>query len=107
MGCTPIEACNPENFERIREYQKKYIREFERKNQQMWKYIEQDNVLIKNEKRQNKDSKLYDDKGVIVQNEYDDVYLVKKSNGKIVREHACQLRAFKNGDVGFTPKYIK
>ena len=83
----------------MREHEKNYAEEFKIKNKCKVFDVGQE-VLIKNEAKENKMDKEYKQHAVVVANEKRDVYLIRNNYGKILRRHGSQLRVWP-GNVGY------
>jgi hypothetical protein len=97
---SPNEAFRQENWNKILDFQKKYIQEFERKERKFEKLNVGDIVLLRNEHNKTKMSDVFSKRGVVIQRCGSDSYKVRTLNGNEYLRHALQLKLFKEGEVG-------
>ncbi|MGL5706922.1 MAG: reverse transcriptase domain-containing protein [Aeromonas sp.] len=94
IGMTPNEACKEENWSKVKVNEIKYKQEFEKRNKKEKKYEIGDRVLIKNEHRKTKMDDEFHKEGNVEKLVHENVYLIKDKDGKMIKRHASQLRAF-------------
>jgi hypothetical protein len=92
LGISPNDACKEENYNKIKEHEKKYELEFKRKNRKREILEENQKILIKNEFRKKKGDKRFFEKGTIARHLYGEVYEVKNNKGVFVKKHISQLK---------------
>lgn len=92
INMCPMEAMEEKNYEKVRETQEKYRKEFERKNLKLEQFREGDDVLIRNEFKTNKMDDAFQEKGMIKKILYKNAYEVITAKGKTIKRHGLQLK---------------
>lgn len=100
IGISPKEALNKDNYEKVREHQKNYAKEFGEFKRKKNHLKEGQKVLLRNELKTTKMDDSFKELGTIVSYEGNGIYKVKTNEGRELTRHDFQLREFYKGDVG-------
>lgn len=92
IGMSPNEAMLASNHLKVRLHEKKYIKEFNKRNKFTKKYKIGESVMLKNELKRKKTDKNFKETGKITKHLYGDVYEIRTDKGKVEKRHTSQLR---------------
>lgn len=99
LGTSPNEALKEINFEKIYKNVQKYKKEFKKERGNKREYKCGEKVFIKNELKENKMDEEFNGIGVVVKNDYGDIYVIEDEKGCFIRKHVSQLKPFGEGKL--------